>query len=54
MDWCNSAPQDPKDAYPKMGKALNESGRHIAFNMWYGRRPRASKPTHTFDVDILL
>ena len=33
MDWCNSHPQDPKDTYPKMGKALNESGRHIAFNM---------------------
>ena len=33
MDWCNSAPQDPKEAYPKMGKALNESGRRIAFNM---------------------
>jgi hypothetical protein len=33
MDWCNSAPQDPRDTYPKMGKALNESGRHIAFNM---------------------
>jgi alpha-galactosidase len=33
MDWCNSAPQDPKETYPKMGKALNESGRHIAFNM---------------------
>ena len=33
MDWCNSKPQDPKTTYPKMGKALNESGRHIHFNM---------------------
>ena len=30
---CNSKPQDPKSTYPKMGKALNASGRHIAFNM---------------------
>ena len=33
QDWCNSKPQDPKETYPKMGKALNESGRHIHFNM---------------------
>jgi hypothetical protein len=26
---CNSKPQDPKTTYPKMGKALNESGRHV-------------------------
>ena len=33
MDWCNSAPQDPRAAYPTMSKALNQSGRHIGFNM---------------------
>ena len=33
MDWCNSAPQDPRKTYPIMGKALNTSGRHIHFNM---------------------
>ena len=33
MDWCNSAPQTPKDTYPKMSKAMNASGRHMHFNM---------------------
>eukprot|EP01050_Picozoa_sp_SAG11_P020043 SAG11_NODE_3306_length_2535_cov_4.818966_2_plen_235_part_00 len=43
MDWCNSKPQDPKTTYPKMGKALNESGRHIHFV-----RPRAPMPGFTW------
>lgn len=33
MDWCNSAPQDPKKTYPIMSKAMNSTGRPIHFNM---------------------
>jgi alpha-galactosidase len=33
MDWCHSAPQDPRTTYPKMSKALNSTGRPIHFNM---------------------
>jgi len=33
MDWCNTAGMDPKKTYPLMSKALNNSGRHIHFNM---------------------
>ena len=33
MDWCNSAPQDPKNTYPIMAAALNATGRPIHFNM---------------------
>jgi alpha-galactosidase len=40
-DWCNSEGIDPKIAYPKMSKALLESGRPIAFSMceWGNSRP---------------
>jgi alpha-galactosidase len=33
MDWCNSKGEIPNQTYPLMSKALNESGRHIHFNM---------------------
>ena len=33
MDWCNSQGEDIKTTYGLMSKALNESGRHIHFNM---------------------
>ena len=35
MDWCGGA-SDVKGSYAKMGRALNESGRHIALNMCRG------------------
>jgi alpha-galactosidase len=33
MDWCNSAPQDPKKTYPIMSSAMNKTGRPMHFNM---------------------
>jgi alpha-galactosidase len=33
MDWCNSQGEDVQPTYALMSKALNESGRHIHFNM---------------------
>jgi hypothetical protein len=33
MDWCNSSPQIPNATYHTMGKAMNETGRHMHFNM---------------------
>ena len=33
MDWCNSAPQVPNTTYHVMGQAMNQSGRHMHFNM---------------------
>jgi len=35
MDWCGGA-VDVHGSYAAMGKALNESGRHIALNMCRG------------------
>jgi alpha-galactosidase len=32
MDWCNSAPQDPKTTYPTMSAAMNKTGRAMHFN----------------------
>ncbi len=41
MDWCNTEGMDIKQSYSNMSKALNESGRAIAFNMceWGNEAP---------------
>ena len=41
QDWCNSQGMDIKTSYGAMSKALNASGRHIAFSMceWGDENP---------------
>ena len=33
MDWCNTNGMQPEDTYPKMSRAMNNSGRHMHFNL---------------------
>eukprot|EP00730_Choanoeca_flexa_P013056 TRINITY_DN4924_c0_g1_i3.p1 TRINITY_DN4924_c0_g1~~TRINITY_DN4924_c0_g1_i3.p1 ORF type:complete len:488 (+),score=122.55 TRINITY_DN4924_c0_g1_i3:2-1465(+) len=33
MDWCNTQGLDPKDIYPLMSQAMNNSARHMHFNL---------------------
>ena len=40
-DWCNAEGVDPKVVYPKMSKALHDTGRPIVFSMceWGSHQP---------------